>query len=1099
MQKTEKRTERIVISVILLLFVAMSVLSLFMMKKVEINYDLSDYLSDKTETKMALEIIDEEFGMTGSIQVMLKNASDDEVEEVKKRIEEIPNVLTVSYDKDNTAYRKDKSALLSVLIDGDNYSPNAKQVAKDIKTAFAEYEGMEYGGTVIEKQELQDAITSEMVFILALSLALVVVILLITSESWLEPFTLLAASGVAVLINRGTNLMFGEISYITNSIAAILQLALSIDYSIVLLHTYRREKEGAKDNFTAMLTAVRHVLKPVSASALTTVAGLLALLFMTFTIGFDIGIVLMKGILISLFTALTLLPALVLLFDPLLKKTKKHAFVPHGAAFSALAKKAGRVILPVAFALVIAAGALGGLNGYLFTDSGAGNPEIVGTFGRNNSVVVVYPKSADSYEKEGKLADFVMAYRTEEGHTVFVDYNAYSNTARELYDINKAVRKANLSEEEAKLLFTMYHLHKTPDACKMTLAEFFDAADRVTAGGEAEDFVDEETKDLLDTVHRVRVIAGSELTYEQFCEQITALVGEADAPNAFSIRQLYGLYLYDTVEEPTVDFKIMLKYMVDASKDPNLADAFDAETVSRLSLLWYATRSFEGEVMGAVTKDTLVTYLSKNYSVTIDTADAERILAAYRASAGEGTGVSAPLLPVLEYMVATGELTAENAVRDVAGKRMLYQKTTSAYRYDEFLRAVSAIATAMRGTAPTITATNDEVGQIYILYFYENGRLSEEETIGGESFVRFVSEAAKTNTAVAERVNETLAAGLSDMLTVTEALESTEAETYKQTYDRLKTLSDSLNRETGENLGVDKIAGVYIKDSVDRDLTLDTPMMAFELLNFVSENMETNELLKTRMTQDHRQKVEDSEKDLDKAGDLFLGETHDRMLFTVDLPNEGKETTDFVDALYKKAIEIFGEEAHVAGEIVSTRDLATSFDQDNTFITVFTLISIFVIIAVIFRSLSLPVLLVAVIQGAIFLAMATQIFGNGIFFMSYIVTTCILMGATIDYGILMSSNYVAYRQSMDRENALFRSVEAAMPTVFSSGLILMVCGFVIHFVSSQNSISTVGLLLGIGTTASVLMITVVLPAALYYLDAFVLKFSLKRKHKTDED
>ena len=125
--------------------------------------------------------------------------------------------------------------------------------------------------------------------------------------------------------------------------------------------------------------------------------------------------------------------------------------------------------------------------------------------------------------------------------------------------------------------------------------------------------------------------------------------------------------------------------------------------------------------------------------------------------------------------------------------------------------------------------------------------------------------------------------------------------------------------------------------------------------------------------------------------------------------------------------------------------------------------------------------------------MGTQLLGDGIFFMSYIVTTCILMGATIDYGILMSSNYVAYRQTNDRATALRLSVEAAMPTVFSSGLILTVCGFVIHFISSQNSISTVGLLIGIGTICSVVMITVVLPSVLYRLDAFVLKLSIRKK------
>ena len=117
---------------------------------------------------------------------------------------------------------------------------------------------------------------------------------------------------------------------------------------------------------------------------------------------------------------------------------------------------------------------------------------------------------------------------------------------------------------------------------------------------------------------------------------------------------------------------------------------------------------------------------------------------------------------------------------------------------------------------------------------------------------------------------------------------------------------------------------------------------------------------------------------------------------------------------------------------------------------------------------------------------------GGIFFMSYIVSVCILMGATIDYGILMSSNYLDARREHDRGDALKLAVAAAMPTVFSSGLILSVCGFVIHFLSTQNAISTVGLLLGIGTVSSVLMITFVLPALLYLLDRFVLGLSWRR-------
>ena len=257
--------------------------------------------------------------------------------------------------------------------------------------------------------------------------------------------------------------------------------------------------------------------------------------------------------------------------------------------------------------------------------------------------------------------------------------------------------------------------------------------------------------------------------------------------------------------------------------------------------------------------------------------------------------------------------------------------------------------------------------------------------------------------------------------------------------------------------------------------------------------MDTNTLLMQKMSAENRKKVADAQVDIAKAEDLFLGEQYARMLLSVNLPNESADTTEFVAFLSDQVRETFGNDAYITGEVVSTYDLHQSFDHDNLFITVFTLISIFVIVMLIFRSLSLPVIPVAVIQGAIFIAMSTQLLGNGLFFMSYIVATCILMGATIDYGILMSGNYVAYRADYDKKEALARSVEAAMPTVFTSGLILTVCGFVIHFISSQNSISTVGLLIGIGTICSVLMITVVLPSVLYLLDRFVLKLSMKKR------
>ena len=148
----------------------------------------------------------------------------------------IPNVLTVSFDPDSENSYKDGNALFVILADGNEYSAVGRQVVEDVKAALdSEFSGrIHYGGAIVEKAKLRAAIEGEIPFILAISVCLAIAIMLLTSKSWLEPFVLLAVSGVAILLNMGTNALLGEISYITNAVGAILQLALSIDYSIVL-------------------------------------------------------------------------------------------------------------------------------------------------------------------------------------------------------------------------------------------------------------------------------------------------------------------------------------------------------------------------------------------------------------------------------------------------------------------------------------------------------------------------------------------------------------------------------------------------------------------------------------------------------------------------------------------------------------------------------------------------------------------------------------------------------------------------------------------------------------------------------------------------
>lgn len=1075
----------------LILFTCAIVLSAIFTGKVIINYNLSDYLANDTQTKIALNIIEEEFETTGNVQVMVKNVEENKLDDIKDTLSDISYVLNVNFDKYDENYYKNNNALYIVIIDGDDYSLTAKQVTSDIKDALKEYENVEYGGTSIEKQALQEAITSEMTLIITIALCLVLAILLITSSSWIEPIILLVSSGVAVLINKGTNFFFGEISYITNSISAILQLALSIDYSIVLLHTYRSKKEKISDNDMAMKEAIKSVIRPISASALTTIAGLLALLFMSFKIGFDIGIVLIKGIVISCITSLTLLPVLIVMCDKLLLKTKKKAFEPKGKVFYKTSIKANKIIVPIALILICLCGYLQSNNSYIFTDTKTGNEQIINNFGQNNSVVVVYKNTANNYENEKKLIDSINSKYSDE--KVLASYSAYTNTVREEYDLTKATQKLELSEDEAKLLFTMYNLYNNNDLVTLKTNDFIEYANVLLNNDEdAKLFVDEDSKDIIEKILKVNNIMESDNTAKEFYNKLNNLNMDINDLSRFSIEQMYGLYFYDTVNDKEVDFKTMLNFIINASNNENIKDMFDDETALKLTQLYNGILQFEAQMQQPLTKEQLKGYVYQNYSILLDDATLTELYTAYYVSKNEEIKETIPFLNIFTFMVENNAITDESIVNTINNYNLLYLTINNKYAYDKFLDVLSLVAYSLTNQVVEINVSTNEIKQLYILYFDENN-LIEYDAIKGGEFINFILNEAKNNELVNNQIKNNKEK-LNDMLTINSFMNDNSKYTYKEMNSKLNELKNNIeSQETFTVLDSEKVSGVYIKYAINNNLSTCDSMMAYELLDFVNSNKDSNSLMIKKLDDNKRDKINEANNDLNKANDLFVGENYSRLLLSINLDNGGEKTTEFVSYLSKEVKDIFGEDAYIAGEIVSTYDLKQSFAHDNLFITIFTLISIFVIVMLTFKSLSLPTILVAIIQGAIFIAMSTQLLNNEIFFMSYIVVTCILMGATIDYGILMSSNYVANRYHMSKEQSLENAISTSMPTIFTSGLILTICGFVIHFVSSQNSIATVGLLLGIGTICSVVMITIVLPSTLYLLDKFVMKLTIKSR------
>ena len=1264
---------------IVALFLLATLLSLWLAGKVAINYNISDYLDESTETKISLEIIGKEFGSASDIQVMIEDIDVDTAKGVVETIKALPNVLTVSFNESDTNYYKDGDALFVILVNGDEYSDVANSVVADIKVALDDsFDGKTiYGGSVVGKSTMREAIQKEVVLILAISLCLVVAIMLIMAKSWIEPIVLLMASGVAVFVNKGTNAMFGEISYITNAVAAILQLALSVDYSIVLLHGYRKAKETEPNSELAMRTAVKNVLKPVSASALTTIAGLLALLFMTMTIGFDIGIVLMKGIAISAVCSLVLLPQLLLIFEKLMDKTAKRDLVLKGKKISELAIKSCKVVVPLALVLIIACGSLQFGNSYTFTDSASAGAAIRAKFGSNSSLIVLYPNADDNHQKESALAEKLAAFRTEDGKTALKSYTAYSNTVKELYDIDTAVRKLGISRSDVEMLFTMYHIYADGSAVELTPADFAKYAEELAANDpDVKEFTDEETVKTLRTLLVIEEIMSGEHTAEELHTLATTGVMEGTGLSLFAIKQMYGLYSYNKITNQKIGIKNLISYMANAAQSGALGSLVDSETTESIVALSDGLKSFETEMNKKMTKSqfkqymlteqgivltteqvdliysayfadksgavyekinlmallnylvdagqltdaeaiagieqlnelynldvaefralmdkemtsaefanylsnelgvqldpriaqmiymdysnahggtaipkirflTLLNYLpsviakyginvdlsmiakieslneiynrdlesmqaqlkqnmtetqfreylADEFGVELDASTVGLIFAAYSADKNGLGGNTIELIPLMSYLVKVGQVTDPDAVATINLGSKLLAALSKTYEYDEILPLLSDIVGSMGEGAVDLGVDDLAIQQVYIMYFYDKGMIPNENVLGRD-FFDLVIESVKTNAIVRSQLSEETLVKLQDLYAVNNFMSDEATYGFAEMTTKITALKNDIKSIAATSeLSEDAVAGLYIKYAIGAKLDVCKPIAAYDILCFIVEKMDTNELLQSRISEEMRAKVDEAQATMNSATALFFGENYSRMILSVALPGESAESTRFVEYLNSAVKEVFGDEAHVAGEMVVTYDLQRTFNTDNMIITIFTIVSIFLIVMIIFRSISLPVILVAIIQGAIWICMSTSLITGPMFFMSYIIANCILMGATIDYGILMSTSYVEYRQTLGKKESLLHALEIALPTVFTSGLILTICGFVVGLISSQNSIATVGALLGKGTLVSIAMVTLVLPAVLYLLDKFILKMTMNAKSATDK-
>lgn len=398
------------------LFLVAMILCAVFIPMIEVKYDLSSYMPEDSKTNIALSLLKEQFDDKGMAYVMVKGVSEEQATELAGTIGSVDGVNMATFIPGSpTSYNEEsQSALFTVILDDYDSTEGAFAAVENIIDTLDEggYENYLTGQSAYSyftRLETEDSMLKIGVVIVVA----ILLILLFTSRTYFELVPMLAVFGVSVLLNMGTNAIFPGISYISNLITIVLQLALSLDYSIILLHRFMEERQVYADVKQALSVALSKGIVEILSSSLTTIAGLLALALMSLPIGVEIGLALAKGIVASLISVIFLMPALLSFSDKPLKKSEHKNFVPSVVKSSRAIVKARKVIVPLFLVIVVLAGVGQGFNTYSFNYN-SGSMIVSGQdaikeagFGTLNTLVVVVPREG-GVEKEKQLIEAIV-------------------------------------------------------------------------------------------------------------------------------------------------------------------------------------------------------------------------------------------------------------------------------------------------------------------------------------------------------------------------------------------------------------------------------------------------------------------------------------------------------------------------------------------------------------------------------------------------------------------------------------------------------------------------------------------------------------------
>jgi len=1060
----KKRTHIILMIVTLVVAVVCG----WMIPHVNVNSDMTKYLPDDSPMKHGIEIIASEFG-----EGQLSNA------DVKVMFHGLDSLQRKTVSNELALKDEVKGVTMDVSDDGE-YTKFDLLVPPSIdQKAFGATIQQQFGKNVIVETS-QDGATPPL-SALIIAGAIILIILLVMAQSWMEPILYLFAIGVAVILNIGTNALLPSVSITTNYIVAILQLVLSLDYAIVLSNRYRQELSPDLTPTESVNRAMKKAFPAIMSSASTTIVGLMMLAFMRVKIGLDLGVVLAKGVVCSLVTTFTLLPALLMLFNQAILKSKKSTFI---LPTDRLAWFATHHKMPLAITAVVLF-----IAGFFFskqTDiyfSTNGESQISQIFPKTNMIVTVYPTAEEM--KVIPLADSLLADSSVKAVISYPTLLKKQSTAEQMLkyiqkmsvDMADYMPPVDVAQLTPEMLRTVYYM-RTHDADTLRIG-FPDLMQFVQTYCMNNPMFDKAINDdmrqqmaLLDEMMKVGNAALEEAQEERKTEE--QKVVDTPAPVVEKTKK-------ELREERREQRREEREARREAKREQHNGNQESTSEQEHLILLHEFMPKLYTSQPNELTEGL---YNLTNLELIDKSMNVKQM--------AEHIGSSVMQTKLVYGFSDSGKsmtpYTYVHFLTDDLFHRPTLSKFVSARQKQELNLRVQLMDAAKqkRGmTASELSGILSQIGvdlspnQVLALAGKPSTPvihkpLLVENTLEEDTMVYDATTASVVPQPIKrQKTKEELQTERFELL-----MYGGHKYTAKQMTAHFNYLGQKIDTTTVNLLYCYYGAYYHYNDSLR--------MSPEQLLAYAADTILKLDIVASLLDQESLQMIDSVQSQLTQAINMMSHENYSLMIVISDYKDESVETYAFVDKLQNLTQKTFEHPSYLIGESVMFSELKNGFSREMTFITILTILAIFLIVAITFRSVVVPTILVIVVMTAVYVnVIVSGLVSGQMLYLAYLIVQSILMGATIDYGILYANYYKELRRSLDKYEAAREAYRGAIPTIMTSGLIMVLGPGVMALLVDDVTISAIVGCLSVGAAVAITLILVVLPGVLVVADKWV--------------